>query len=39
MEELPLNLLLVAYSLASIACVSAAYRLTVLPPTAPEQGH
>ncbi|WP_291844397.1 hypothetical protein [Maricaulis sp.] len=32
MEELPLRLLLVAYSLASIACVSAAYRLTVLAP-------
>ncbi|WP_323761472.1 hypothetical protein [Maricaulis sp.] len=31
-EELPLNLLLVAYSLASIACVSAAYRITVLEP-------
>ena len=28
-EELPLRLLLVAYSLTSIACVSAAYRLTV----------
>lgn len=37
MEELPLNLLLVAYSLASIACVSAAYRLAVLDPAAPEQ--
>ncbi|RKR03144.1 hypothetical protein C7435_1092 [Maricaulis maris] len=35
MEELPLRLLLVAYSLASIACVSAAYRLTVLTPEKP----
>lgn len=32
LEEVPLNLLLVAYSLVSIACVSAAYRLTVLAP-------
>ncbi len=37
MEELPLNLLLVAYSLASIACVSAAYRITVLDPATPDQ--
>ncbi|WP_297733208.1 hypothetical protein [uncultured Maricaulis sp.] len=29
-EELPLNLLIVAYCLGSIACVSAAYRLAVL---------
>ena len=31
-EELPLNLLIVAYCLCSIACVSAAYRLAVLAP-------